>query len=105
VGRMCMSCSAGRCALPRQLCEPASLDGASAWQRLRWVTLPSISPVILFAVVIGVIDSMQYFTQAYVAAAIADGQAASQGPTSAGYPEDSTLFYPVLLYLQAFSYF
>jgi len=28
-----------------------------------------------------------------------------EGPTSAGYPEDSTLFYPVLLYLQAFSYF
>jgi multiple sugar transport system permease protein len=69
------------------------------------MTLPSISPVILFAVVIGVIDSLQYFTQAYVAAAIASGQAASEGPTSAGYPEDSTLFYPVLLYLQAFSYF
>jgi multiple sugar transport system permease protein len=91
--------------VPRTLYESASLDGANAWQRMRWVTLPTISPVILFAVVIGLIESMQYFTQAYVAAAIASGQAASQGPTSAGYPEDSTLFYPVLLYLQAFSYF
>jgi multiple sugar transport system permease protein len=91
--------------VPRTLYESASLDGASPWQRMRWVTLPIISPVILFAVVIGVIESLQYFTQAYVAAAIASGQAASEGPTSAGYPEDSTLFYPVLLYLQAFSYF
>ena len=91
--------------VPRQLYESASLDGASFWQRMRWVTLPSISPVILFAVVIGVIETLQYFTQAYVAAAIASGQAASQGPTNAGYPEDSTLFYPVLLYQQAFAYF
>ena len=35
----------------------------AAWQRLRWVTLPSISPVILFAVVIGVIEALQYFTR------------------------------------------
>jgi multiple sugar transport system permease protein len=91
--------------VPRQLYESADLDGAGPLQRLRYVTLPSISPVILFAVVIGVIDSLQYFTQAYVASAIASGQAASEGPTSIGYPENSTLFYPVLLYLQAFSYF
>jgi multiple sugar transport system permease protein len=91
--------------VPRTLYESAGLDGAGPWQRLRWVTLPSISPVILFAVVIGVIETLQYFTQAYVAAAIASGQAAAEGPTSAGYPEDSTLFYPVLLYQQAFAYF
>jgi multiple sugar transport system permease protein len=105
IGAMMIIFLAALVDVPRQLYESASLDGANAWQRLRWVTLPSISPVILFAVVIGVIDSLQYFTQAYVAAAIASDQAASQGPTSAGYPEDSTLFYPVLIYLQAFSYF
>ncbi len=91
--------------VPKQLYESADLDGAGPLQRLRWVTLPSISPVILFTVVIGVIDSLQYFTQAYVAASIASGQAAAEGPTSAGYPENSTLFYPVLLYLHGFSYF
>jgi multiple sugar transport system permease protein len=69
------------------------------------VTLPSISPVILFAIVIGVIDSLQYFTQAYVAAGVAQGQAASESATNLGYPEDSTLFYPVLLYQQGFRYF
>jgi multiple sugar transport system permease protein len=91
--------------VPRTLYESADLDGAGPLQRMRWVTLPSISPVILFAVVIGVIDSLQYFTQAYVAASIAVGQAASESATNLGYPEQSTLFYPVLLYQQGFRYF
>ena len=51
-------------------------------QRLRYVTLPTISPVILFAVVIGVIAALQYFTQAYVAANIASGQASQAGDVS-----------------------
>ena len=54
--------------VPRHLYESAELDGAGPLQRLRWVTLPTISPVILFAVILGVIQGLQYFTQAYVAA-------------------------------------
>ena len=91
--------------VPKHLYESALIDGAGPLQRLRWVTLPTISPVILFAVVIGVIESLQYFTQAYVAASIATGQAASESAVNLGYPEDSTLFYPVLLYTQGFRYF
>jgi multiple sugar transport system permease protein len=93
--------------VPRHLYESAELDGAGTFQRMRWVTLPTISPVILFAVVIGVIEGMQYFTQAYVASTIAAGSAASatEGANSLGYPLDSTLFYPVLLYQQGFRYF
>jgi multiple sugar transport system permease protein len=93
--------------VPKHLYESAELDGAGALQRMRWVTLPTISPVILFAVVIGVIEGMQYFTQAYVASTIAAGSAASatEGANSLGYPLDSTLFYPVLLYQQGFRYF
>jgi multiple sugar transport system permease protein len=93
--------------VPRQLYESAELDGAGAWGRLRYVTLPSISPVILFAVVIGVIEGLQYFTQAYVASTIAGGSAsaAAEGANNLGYPQDSTLFYPVLLYQQGFRYF
>jgi multiple sugar transport system permease protein len=93
--------------VPRHLYESAELDGAGALQRMRWVTLPTISPVILFAVVIGVIEGLQYFTQAYVASTIAAGSAASatEGANSLGYPLDSTLFYPVLLYQQGFRYF
>jgi multiple sugar transport system permease protein len=64
---------------PQQLYESAELDGAGAFQRMRWVTLPTISPVILFSVVISVIAAMQYFTQAYVAANIASGQASQAG--------------------------
>jgi multiple sugar transport system permease protein len=93
---------------PRQLYESAELDGAGALQRLRWVTLPTISPVILFALVISVIAALQYFTQAYVAANIAAGQASQAGDQTVnnlGYPEGSTLFYPVLLYQHGFKFF
>jgi len=92
--------------VPKHLYESAEIDGANWWQRLRWVTLPSISPVILFAVILGVIQGLQYFTQAFVAANIASGQASQAADTTAstlGYPQDSTLFYPVLLYLHGFS--
>jgi multiple sugar transport system permease protein len=94
--------------VPRHLHESAELDGAGAFRRLRYVTLPTISPVILFAVVLGVIQALQYFTQAYVAAAIAAGQASQAGTVSTleqGYPEGSTLFYPILLYYHGFKYF
>ncbi|HXH96522.1 MAG TPA: sugar ABC transporter permease, partial [Gaiellaceae bacterium] len=94
--------------VPRQLYESAELDGAGPLRRLRWVTLPSISPVILFAVVLGVIQGLQYFTQAYVAAGVASGQASQAADVTAGslgYPLDSTLFYPVLLYEHGFTNF
>jgi len=93
--------------VPQHLYESAELDGAGPLQRLRWVTLPSVSPVILFAIVLGVIQGLQYFTQAYVAASIASGQASQAGDTFSGlgYPNDSTLFYPVLLYQHAFNDF
>ena len=91
--------------VPKQLYESAQLDGAGAWQRMRNVTLPTISPVILFAVVIGVIDALQYFTQAYVASTIAQGGQAGDSSQQLGYPQGSTLFYPILLYEQGFQRF
>ncbi len=71
------------------------------------MTLPSISPVLLFAVVIGTIEALQIFDQAYVGASIASGSASSAADPSndLGYPEDSTLFYPVLLFQQGFRFF
>ena len=91
--------------VPKHLYESAELDGAGAVNRFRWVTLPSISPVILFSVVIGVIEALQYFTQAYVAATIARGGQAGDSLSDLGYPEQSTLFFPVLLYQQGFRFF
>jgi len=82
--------------VPRQLYEAADIEGANAWQRLRHITLPMISPVIFFALVTGVIYGFQYFTEAYIA---------SGGQGSLGNPQGSLLFYPTWLYEQAFSSF
>jgi multiple sugar transport system permease protein len=83
--------------VPTQLYEAADIEGASSWQRFRHITLPMISPVIFFSVVIGVIDGFQYFTEGYVA---------SGGPQNGlGAPQGSLLFYPIWLYQQGFQYF
>jgi multiple sugar transport system permease protein len=86
--------------------EAAALDGANAWHRFRYVTLPSIRPVILFAAVTGVIYTLQYFDQAAVAGSIASGQASTGGGASSdfGYPEGSTFTYPLWLYTVGFRY-
>jgi multiple sugar transport system permease protein len=94
--------------VPKHLYESAQLDGAGPLARLRYVTLPTISPVILFSVVIAVIQGLQYFDQAYVASTVASPGSAGNAGDSAinlGYPEGSTLMYPVLLYQQGFRYF
>jgi multiple sugar transport system permease protein len=83
--------------VPKELYEVADIEGATAWQRFRHVTLPLISPVIFFSVVIGVIYGFQYFTEGYVA---------SGGDLSTlGDPQGSLLFYGIWLYQQGFQYF
>ncbi len=94
--------------VPKHLHEAAQIDGAGALRRLWYVTLPTISPVILFSIVIAVIQGLQYFDQAYVASTVAPpGAAGGAGDSSItlGYPDGSTLFYPLLLYQQGFRYF
>ncbi len=56
--------------LPKELYEAAAIDGAGVWTRFRHITIPMISPVILFNAIIALISSFQIFTQAYV---ITDG--------------------------------
>jgi multiple sugar transport system permease protein len=77
--------------VPEQLIEAAILDGANAWKRFLNVTLPMISPALLFNVIMGLIGGFQVFTSAYV---MTDGG-----------PNNSTLFYALLLYRNAFRYF
>jgi multiple sugar transport system permease protein len=86
--------------------EAAQLDGANVWQRFRSITLPTISPVVLFAAITGVIATLQYFTQAAVAASVASNQATTGGGISStfGYPEGSTFTYPLWLYVIGFRY-
>jgi multiple sugar transport system permease protein len=86
--------------VPRALYEAALVDGASAWHRFWHVTIPVISPVIFFNLVMGVIASFQYFTHVYVMTAGLDG-----GARGVGGPEASTLVYPLYLYQNAFLYF
>jgi multiple sugar transport system permease protein len=82
--------------VPKQLYEAADIEGASAWQRFRYITLPMISPVIFFAVVTAVIYGFQFFTEGYIA---------SGGAQSLGAPQGSLMFYPTWLYEQGFQYF
>jgi multiple sugar transport system permease protein len=93
--------------VPKPLYEAASIDGANAWQRFWHVTFPSLSPVLVFAAVTGVIQTLQYFTQAAVAASVASGTATTGGGISStfGYPENSTLTYPLHLYVSGFRYY
>ncbi len=85
-------------AVPRELYEAAHMDGAGTWARFRHITLPVISPVIFFNVVMGVIGALKVFDLAY-AFSVAQAQPAPGGPARA------TLFYGLNLYQQAFGYF
>ncbi|WP_406402337.1 sugar ABC transporter permease [Streptomyces sp. NBC_00879] len=92
--------------VPKEQYEAAELDGASAWQRFRFVTLPNISPIVMFAVVTGVIQTMQYYTQPLVAGKVASGIIGGSGQQfEPGYPEKSTLTLPQLVYNVGFQRF
>jgi len=79
---------AGLQGIPTHLYEAAQIDGANNWQRFLHVTLPMLSSVIFFNLVLGIIGSFQTFTQAYV--------------MTGGGPVNSTLFYALYLYRNAF---
>lgn len=77
--------------VPTALYDAAKIDGANTWRRLLNVTLPMISPVIFFNLVLGTIATFQYFTNAYI--------------MTQGGPSNATLFYNLHLYNNAFRYF
>jgi multiple sugar transport system permease protein len=93
--------------VPTEQYEAASIDGANAFQQFRYITLPTISPVLLFGAVTGVIQMLQYFTQAVVASSLASGQATVGGgqQLTLGYPNGSTLTYPLWMYQMGFKNF
>ena len=93
VGAATLIFLAGLQEIPESLLEAASIDGAGAWRRFTNVTLPLLTPVILFNLVIGVIYSFQVFDAAMIV-----------GGTS-GVPGGSTLMYMVHIYRTAFGYF
>jgi multiple sugar transport system permease protein len=95
VGEMMIIFLAAMLDVPSHLYEAAEIEGAGTWRKFRSITLPMISPVIFFAVVLGIIDGFQYFAQAYVA---------SGGELNLGQPQGSLLFYTIWLYQQGFQY-
>ncbi|TCP55054.1 carbohydrate ABC transporter membrane protein 1 (CUT1 family) [Tamaricihabitans halophyticus] len=89
--------------VPKELHEAAQLDGAGPWSRFRNITLPSIAPVLLFAVVNTIVFALQYFTQAVVAGSVASGSTFPVGSTRViGYPADSTLTFTARMFDEGF---
>src|SRR3954452_8468121 len=84
--------------VPRDLYDAAQLDGAGPLRLVRDVTIPMLSPVILFNLIIGMIGALQVFAQPF----ILFGGSASQDP---GGPLNSVLMYSVQLYNVAFRLF
>lgn len=76
--------------IPNYLYEAATVDGANPFQKLTKVTLPMLTPVIFFNLVMGTIGALQAFTQAYI--------------MTQGGPEDSTRFYALYLFDRAWRY-
>ncbi|MGX1882565.1 carbohydrate ABC transporter permease [Streptomyces sp. NPDC055287] len=92
--------------VPKEQYEAAELDGASGLQRFRYVTLPNISPIVMFSVVTGVIQTMQHYTQPLVAGKVASGIIGGSGQQfEPGYPDKSTLTLPQLVYNLGFQRF
>ncbi len=91
VGGGMMIYLAGLQGVPSNLYESASLDGATTLQKFKHVTLPMLTPVIFYNLVMGIIGSFQVFTQAFV--------------MTSGGPANSTLFYVLYLFRQEFAYY
>jgi multiple sugar transport system permease protein len=84
---------AGLRQIPREYYEAASVDGAGVMKQFLRITIPLLTPIIFFNLVLQVINAFQAFTPAYIVS----------GGT--GGPVDSTLFYTLYLYHQGFRFF
>jgi multiple sugar transport system permease protein len=82
---------AGLQGIPDSYYEAAEIDGAGAWSKFVHITLPMLTPVIFFNMVLGVIGSFQVFTAAYI--------------MTGGGPANATLFYVLYVFRQAFEEF
>ena len=93
IGNMMLIFLAGLQSVPSELYEAAKVDGAGPWARFRLITLPLLSPVLFYNLIIVLIATFQYFTQAYV---ITNGR---------GDPGSVTLFFNLNLFREAFQFY
>ncbi len=92
VGQNMIIYLAGLQGVPQDLYDAAKVDGANNIHRFRYVTLPMMTPVLFYNLILGLIGTFSYFTQVYVATG------------GEGGPARSTLFYNLYLYQNAFKY-
>ncbi|SFL23350.1 carbohydrate ABC transporter membrane protein 1, CUT1 family [Paenibacillus sp. 1_12] len=76
--------------VPQHLHEAVEMDGGNWWHKLRAVTVPLMTPIIFYNVILGLVNSFTTFTQAYT--------------MTKGGPEDSTLFYAFFIHREAFEH-
>lgn len=88
VGPMMIIFLAGLQGVPRQLYEAVEVDGGTAWHRLWHITIPLITPTILFNLILSIIGTMQTFIQPYI--------------MTGGGPNNASLFYVLYIYRKAF---
>uniref|UniRef100_A0A540VL54 Sugar ABC transporter permease n=1 Tax=Litorilinea aerophila TaxID=1204385 RepID=A0A540VL54_9CHLR len=81
---------AGLQGIPETYYEAARIDGAGRWAQLRHITIPLMSPIIFFNLIMGIIGSFQIFTAGYL--------------VTNGGPQNATLFYVLYLYRNGFEY-
>jgi multiple sugar transport system permease protein len=90
-GRSMVLFLGGLGSIPAELYEAASIDGARGWKQFWAITLPLLTPILFFNLVLSVISTFQTFTSAFVA--------------TDGGPLDATLFLVLYIYRQAFQFF
>ena len=92
IGNMILIFLAGLQGIPTALHEAAEIDGAGWWRRLRNISVPMVTPVIFYNLVLGAVGLLQYFLPPFVL----------NGTT--GYPEGATNFFMIYFYQQAFDF-
>ena len=90
IGNFMLTSLAGLQSVPTELYEACRIDGAGPWRTFRRITIPLMSPILLYNLVISLITTFQYFTQAYV---LTNGR---------GDPNNATLFINLDLFREAF---
>ena len=92
IGNFMLINIAGLQSVATEMYEAARIDGAGAWTMFRRITIPLMSPILLYNLVISLIVTFQYFTQAYT---LTNGR---------GDPDNATLFINLVLFREAFQY-
>lgn len=88
LGPMMIIFLAGLQGVPRELYEAAEIDGGNAWHKMRYITLPMVTPTIFFNLVLSMINTLQTFVQPYA--------------MTEGGPNNASLMYVLYLYQKAF---